>query len=361
MDDVMRTLAEAMFPFVEKGTSLGEGLRVFKYAAAKLHNCGDIEREIIALRCSAILASMLGSSREALDYLRDAHAIVCRSGPPILEASVLINLGETMSSLGSLAEADSHLNQALAIIRDAGDQVGEEYCLRMLSPIQWARGDPSAAIWSAQQAVGLSHAAGQREASGFQHLLLAGYRRQLRQYQEALEHLALAADAWEIIGDHTGEILMLVELGAIRSALGEHEDALTVLRDALGRARHGHILGTEFEVTLGLSEAYRSAGELDTALRHHWVALGIAEDLDQPRAIIRARDSVAQTLHAMGDLDQAIAQWQRVLDDHGATEIIELDDVRARLTRASQPATCPAPAHPARDRVPEPPRVDSKP
>jgi hypothetical protein len=79
-------------------------------------------------------------------------------------------------------------------------------------------------------------------------------------------------------------------------------------------------------------------GDAESAMHYHRTAADLADDLDLPRSIARARDRLAHSLIALGRPDQAAEQWEWTLARHGTLEITEMNDIRHHLRLlAAQP------------------------
>jgi DNA-binding SARP family transcriptional activator len=332
---VARALSETLFPYLEVRAHFSDALRLYESAARDARSRGEQADEASALLRLGTFHQRAGHGRQARDCLRRALAIRQELGDTAAEGRVLTILGRVCLAAGRHDEAFTHLTRAIAVYRASGDQPGEERALRVTSNLLWERGQHQEAIAAARQAVALSRAAGFPTAEANALLSLGIYSSRLGHHQQAHDYFERAAQMLAQAGDLAGRSHALAGRGIVRAALGRGAQARADLRAALTLAHDTGDRNAEFEALHGLGEVLRLAGDLDGALSHDQAAMELASDLGQPREQLRGLDAVARTLHALGRTAQAREYWERALEGYGAADVLEAEEIRARLAGLS--------------------------
>ncbi|HSL08536.1 MAG TPA: tetratricopeptide repeat protein, partial [Pseudonocardiaceae bacterium] len=157
-----------------------------------------------------------------------------------------------------------------------------------------------------------------------------GYRG-LGQFDEAIDHLRQALVAWRKLDDRWGEGWTLYNFGSTYRSMGRFEEALKHYHQALARGRDMGKPWGEAWALHGLGTTYRSMKRFDEALDHYHQALTAYRKINERRGEGRTLYDVGEIQYDTGRLAEARASWHQALaifEDLGDPWAA---DVRARL------------------------------
>jgi DNA-binding SARP family transcriptional activator len=208
-------------------------MSLFRQSIADLTDDADLPLRACGLYWYAYCASKAGDLRTALNAATQALVIARCLGDSETEIMVLRVQGEACMGIGDYEAAASALEQACAISRELADQYYEQLTLRTLAHVaiqaqQWQR-----AMELCNRGLELI---GIRESStGRAHFLslLGNALNGLGQPNEAIERLSDAVDIFLAHGDRRAEARCMVSLARAHRALGDYQQAALFLRQSL--------------------------------------------------------------------------------------------------------------------------------
>jgi class 3 adenylate cyclase/predicted ATPase len=196
-------------------------------------------------------------------------------------------------------------------------------CLSLLASVLWLLGHPDQAVQRLEDALALARGLESPFSLAYCHTYAATAYELWRDYARSAEHSRAAI---QISTEHGFDVLRYagtLHVGIAKGALGEADDGIAVLTEALAAWRAS---GTEFMrpyFLAGLAEAHRAAGRMDEAMASVVEALEHAE-----RGPDRFYDAELHRLH--GELTLARAP--------GAQDVAEADFGRAIAIARAQEA-----------------------
>jgi tetratricopeptide (TPR) repeat protein/transcriptional regulator with XRE-family HTH domain len=234
---------------------------------------------------------MLGRHAESMACRQESLAIFREMGDRRGQAGGLNNLGHTYGRLGQHSEAIDCLHESLAIYRDLRDQRGHGESLTNLGIVYGRTGRYSEAIASLQEALTINQG----------------------------------------LGDQPGQAASLNELGVIYAALGRHREAIASLQESLviSRALGDRPFQANSLNTLGL--VYGRIGQAGGSIACLNEGLRIFRELGARQAQALALRDLGDSLHAVGRNQEARRAWDEGLGISEALQILEADEIRARL------------------------------
>jgi tetratricopeptide (TPR) repeat protein len=201
-----------------------------------------------------------------------------------VQATAHRHLAAAQMGLGLNEDAQAELAAALELYRSLGDQQGEGRIHFQMARICCRRDDYHGAVIHGRQARRLARSCGQPadeahalNTTGWFHALL-GNHRLARAYCER------ALSMHRQVGSKLGEALTLQVLSVMNMQAGRHQQAITLLRQAMDACRETGFRFYYADMLDDLGDAYHAANDL-LAARDSWrLALAIFEELRHPRA-----------------------------------------------------------------------------
>jgi len=135
----------------------------------------------------------------------------------------------------------------------------------------------------------------------------------LGQFDEALDHLWQALVAWRELNDRWGEGWTLFNFGTTYRNMGRFEEALEHYHQALARGREMGQPWGEAWALHGLGNTYRSMKRFDDALDRYHQALTVYRELDGRWGEGWALRSLAITYRSMNRFDDALDRYHQAL------------------------------------------------
>ncbi len=215
----------------------------FEEARACFEQHLAISREIGFRQGGAIatgnLGMLFGSTRRYEEartcfeqYITLSREIGFRQGEAIANG----NLGNVFAELGRYAEARTHLERFLSLSREIGFRRGEAIALLDLGPALAVLGDPERALSVLTDSRRVSAEIGVREMEGAAIHGLAAVAEHVGSTAEAERLYREALATRRAAGDKSGLALTLVALAGVLAARDEHEEARSLLTEALALA-----------------------------------------------------------------------------------------------------------------------------
>ena len=156
-------------------------------------------------------------------------------------------------------------------------------------------------------------AAAQHEAYTDVCIGLGNASQALGQYQQAIDYLQQALAIKREIGDRNGEANALIGLGLAYYSLGQYQQAIDYLQQALAITqeigdRHG-----EANALINLGQVYRALGQYQQAIDYLQQALAIKREIGDRNGEAYSLLGLGATYFALGQYHQAIDYLQQVL------------------------------------------------
>lgn len=319
----------------ERG-AFGEALSHWKQAGELYKGSGNAPAQVEALVLSAQASMGLGQSKQALQSLELALALVQKSGDPLIEAPVLGHLGRIYLALRQLPEASEYLQHAADIANKQKASPLMATTLNDLGILSVLKQQDKDALDAFQESVSHAQSAGLPLLAAIARTNAARVLLRLGQpvnsrvaLDDALDHLrdlppsrdyslsligiALAYQRLTPQLPQAHDPLVLRTAGVLQEAatFAEQQGDKRTLSYALGYL--GHLYETEFR--------------MDEALQFTRRALFSAQAVDAPESLYRWQWQLGRQLAATGQLDQAIASYRQAT--------VTLQPIRVELAQAS--------------------------
>jgi tetratricopeptide (TPR) repeat protein/transcriptional regulator with XRE-family HTH domain len=301
-------------------------LRVYEVLARREAQRADAEA-MLALaerlnddtrRCDALLALadffLQTESAHARQPAEQAAALARAMSDPVREGGALRRLGTLARERSDFLQSRDALEAATRRFRGAGLPSEAAACLHILSMTFSGLGEPQAAETAAQEALGLSRAAGDRrqEAISLRRLGLV-YTLQDRN-AEALPLTEAALALHHELGDRAEECNALNNMGSIMGRLGRLEEAGNHLHRSLEIAEViGHSLGIANAIGNLVDEVCRPRGEYEAALTLVEAQLGKARLTNDEALLWYLLWRKADMLTTLGSFQAALDAAQAAL------------------------------------------------
>ena len=232
---------------------------------------GDGWAQVEGLTLLAFCHHNLGSYRQGLTLLGQGEAIGRAMGDRRLIAGILSAKSACHGMLGELDAAESTALEGLALCRELGDERSAAENLMMLASKYVYAGHFKAAlrIWDEEEEI--AHALGDRGIQAESDHFRAWVHVNLGHYALATTLYTRGMRLYEELDHHHGIALSLLGLGEIKLAMGDYENAYTLLSDAEAAL---HDVGQHDEEALAVGEtilALYELGRMDEA----WAQLRI--------------------------------------------------------------------------------------
>lgn len=286
---------------------------------------------------------------ETLELLEEHRGIVDGLEDPALSAPYFFWLGHTHTYLGHQGEAVEHSERAIELARESGDQATEGKACYVLGRDGFWSGNFEAGVDNSQRAIVLLERADEPWWQG-QSYWVAGFNLYAQsRFEEAITALERAFAIGEALDDYRLDPSW--SLGYFYASLGEATLGIEQCRMAMERSRDplnsavsegflGYALlrsGDDLEGAMRhleagvasmreagmqqilawflafLAEALRSQGNLMDAAKTAKEGLAVAEEADFAYGAELARQSLARTSFARGDLESARAHLESTL------------------------------------------------
>lgn len=330
--------------------SNSDALAAARTALAHAESADNTETLCAVERTFGTVFSRAGNSAEAVPHLE--NAVVRSVGRPTEEADTRKALGDVLAELQRYAPAEEQLRAALLLYEEEGDLRGVTDAKGLLAILQMEQGKVAEATELYGQALDLARRLGYRRAEAVNLVNRANLEYFVGQLSSALEDYALAAGAFQSIGDRRGSALARANLASVhllvlgdharadreaRTALtffeseghdwgaalcleilagiAEHDNDMDGARSRLGRALE-RLRGTDhrwLEVHLHrhMAEIELALGDLDASRLHIDKASALCDELGLADVMASVESVVAQIALAGGDLDGAVRSARR--------------------------------------------------
>ncbi|HEX4703445.1 MAG TPA: tetratricopeptide repeat protein [Pseudonocardiaceae bacterium] len=212
-------LPVALFGYFVVGKSWDDWIASFEIGLAAAQVLADRAAEAWLLTGVAVPHLDLGQFDIAADYFGLALAAWRDTGQEWGELWALRDLGETLRRQGRFAESVGYLESALEIAVRTGDRNGESDTRVYLAEAYCGLGRLAEALDCARAALAIS-------AENARVLLtLSRVHRDLKQFDQALDHAGTAFEIWHRYNYRHGEAVIHNDIGEILQRLGRDTDA----------------------------------------------------------------------------------------------------------------------------------------
>lgn len=231
------------------------------------------------------------------------------------EISVLYTLGELAYMGGDFARAQPYYEQALAASRVMGKRRFEAIILvRICSLLTEQRGDYAKAKKYSEDALLLLQETNDRYGNMLALMSLSFVDLAQNNYVTAKTDVERALSITQEIGDKYHEADCLGQLGSIVSELGEYTSAVEYYHAALSILREIGERDLFGQITTNLGYVFYHLDKYETAQENSQLALSIVEETKNKLAQNHAVTLQAHTLSESGDMNRATDFYRHALD-----------------------------------------------
>jgi DNA-binding SARP family transcriptional activator len=210
-----------------------QAMAMFKRSLGALAKAGNPPLLACGLYWYAYCASKAGYLQIALDAASQALDIARRLSDRETELMVLRILGETYLQVGDHETAVFMLEEAVATSRELADPCYEQFILRVFAHVTIETREWRRAIELCNQGLELISSKG--SVNGRAHFLglLGNAHNGLGQHDEAIGRLSDAVDIFRAHGDRRAQARCMLSLARAHRALGHYQQATVFLRESL--------------------------------------------------------------------------------------------------------------------------------
>ncbi|WP_420129163.1 diguanylate cyclase [Longimicrobium sp.] len=283
-------------------------LELLGRALGLLDQAGEVRGRADVLNGVGHVYLRRGEHVQAARLLLDALEIQRSTGDAVGEGNSLSHLGHAAYLVGDYGSALEYHQGSLGIREHTGDRAGVGYSLINIGIIHGQLGEPARVQEYMLRALELLERDDPQAAAVCLANIGNAYLDQ-GEHGPALEYLQRAADGLRAVG-HADEASCLSDLGRIHQARGDDETARALyLRSlALARDRDARIYEPEILIRLGCVEA--RLGEADQGLAHLHEALRIAEAQGARQQVYAAHEALSRVHEIRGEPAKALEHFR---------------------------------------------------
>jgi CHAT domain-containing protein len=256
---------------------LGERQKALDYLshALSLHKLvGDQREQARTLTYMGFASSGLTERQKALEYFLQSLQLSQAAGDGPGEAHSLLDISSIYGGLGEPQKSLDYLNLALVKSRSVGDSALEARTLGSMGAVHNQLGDAARALEYFNEALALYKAQGDRYKEGLTLTNIGSAYLSLKDWPRALEYFNLALPVVKAQDDRRWtEAMVLTSIGRAKNALGNSQEALRYLTDALALHKSLNNYIWEAHTLTDLGVAYESLGQPERALDYFNQAL----------------------------------------------------------------------------------------
>jgi len=303
---------------------------------------GDKTRACSSLGYLAAANAYQGHLKEALEAAQKSLALARELGDEKMLVQALNTTAGVLGESGRYEESINHLYECLAIARRIHDQTMEYMALLNIGEATVRSGNPDRAEAPLQESLRLARAlpeaSGKRKKGVEMALLnLGSMEADRQQYQRALEYYEQVHDSKPTSPLWT--ITALQGLAHAHEQLGQHREALAILREVLPLAEKtdSSILCARLLSQLGSNQ--EAIGELDAALASERDALArLHQAGGNPDAEWQIERRIGHVLQALGQPADAWNHYRASIDgvEHLRTVAVDTEEGQAGTSAKSR-------------------------
>jgi tetratricopeptide (TPR) repeat protein/predicted Ser/Thr protein kinase len=289
----------------------------YQDAASSYHRALDTLRETPDRRGTAAilvalgdLASRQGEYDEALKHQLEALKIwrELQNGEWI--ASTTLSISSIFESQGRYVAALKSREEALTTFTALGARYDLPSALSVLGHTYGVLGAYDQAAGTLQKAEQIAQEVGKEELQA--EVLV--YRGELKRFQGQLhEAQSLLSRAVEMVKQPDKKIIAQIQLGLLRTQVGNFSGATAVLTQAVRQAEEVGLKPLVVEAKAGLAQAYLRQKKYAWAARELSEAIKMAERLGLRASLWWCHSLAARLAQAQGQVDQALKHYQQAL------------------------------------------------
>ncbi len=294
-------------------TEFRQARQSFEGAGSRLH-IAQVDLEI------AKVSAGKGESEEAFELLRSALETSQDLGVAGLEMRVLSEKAQLHVERGELRAGISILRDALRLVREVASPDWEALHLDGIGNVflRWARYDSARVYFERARVVrdSVGDTRG-RDLISLNNIGLA--YKHLDRYDSARVYFKRSLDAAEKFGSKRILSRSLNQLASLHVDLKEYTQALELLERALALGRTSEEPLTEAMLLTNIGAVHSYLGQHETALEHHARAVEVLRPLGAGPALATALNNMALSLdargrpqEAIGPLHESIALFERI-------------------------------------------------
>jgi tetratricopeptide (TPR) repeat protein len=257
---------------------------------------------------------------DAIRYFERAHELLPAAmsdlhdkWEPMIEATLLVKLGDIYDDISDYPLAERHFKDALSLankIEDKGLIAHAQYGVGMIDR-RFDRYDD--AIKNLQESLDVARTIGDRHGEVRALNALGGVYSDLDRFEDTItvyqEALLIAQD----VGDHRFESTCLGNLGLAYSNTSKFEEALAYFQQALPIARESGYRRGESNILNNLAVTYFRLSRHEAAIEYYEQSLGICRDIGNRRTEGGILSNLAIASMVLGRHEEAIDYLQRGL------------------------------------------------
>jgi DNA-binding SARP family transcriptional activator/tetratricopeptide (TPR) repeat protein len=269
-----------------------------------------------------------GQLAEALERAAQALPKWRRLGDPHGEAATLCALAIPTMELGRHEQAMAHLEAALAKYEQSEDRRGEAHALSMLGYLNEQRGNFAVALGQHSAAARMLREIG--HVQGVAHAMnnLGSAQEKLGLLTEALASYTEAHAHAAEVGDLCVEAYALNNIGNVHRLRGRFTEAVRYHEKARDVAANVPDADLRTQLYLDRGATALARGACQEALAACEAALDLADGNGNRAYRAHAHRGVAETLHAMGAHEGAVAHWAAAEAEFATLGLPEAGEVR---------------------------------
>jgi CHAT domain-containing protein/Tfp pilus assembly protein PilF len=257
-----------------------KALEYFTRALRISEAVGDVAGEATALWASSSMYGAFGEVEKSLDLLNLALVKSRAAGDRSRELHVLAGIGSTYNQLGDGPRALEYYNEALPRYRALGDSYSEGLTLNNIGIVYAGLRDWPKALEYFERALPIMKTQDDRRWTEAMVLTCIGQAKHvLGNNQQAIEYLNEALTIHQSVNNRSWEAHTLLDLGMVYDSMGQADKALDYFKQALAKHRVFGNYNGQANTLLKIARMERNRGNLSEARKDAEAALEILESL----------------------------------------------------------------------------------
>ena len=247
------------------------------------------------------------------EHWKKALAFVRAVGNRPLEAQVLRELGLAVFEIGRFDEARNYLEQNLQIHRESGNRLEEGKALNALALIVMGLHDLAQAKAHAENGLQLCRLTGNRYDEAWALCMLGEIQSRLGQYDEGVRRLQEALRLFSPAGVTLVECRIVLSQGWFAHSAGDDDACLDHSKRALNLADAIKFLPFRALASISLGDALAGKGCWSDAYKAYQEVLTLCQDQAWHQWDVSARAGLARIALSRDELQEALAHVREIL------------------------------------------------